>query len=339
MPTLASARSTPKPTAPGLGALAHPRRLLALVGIVGSAALAYATIVEPRRLQTVTYTLLVPNLAPSLAGLRIAHLTDFHVGMPGTPPAILAKAVAQAEAWQPDLALLTGDFVHRGRWLAEADMFRGLAECVPTFAVLGNHDIRRSRRETDRIAAALGDSGVTVLRNRSVTIAFPDRGEVVLVGVDDPSFRRDDLERAMAGLQAEPDPSRPTILLAHAPEIADRAPEGRFSLIVSGHTHGGQLRFSPVQHRTFLDIGMIAGGLMSPYARGAWLVRGNPLYVNSGLGLSGIPFRFMAPPEVALFTLQPPPAGSDPATNPFVRDDPDTRRTRHRSRLRAPGNR
>jgi predicted MPP superfamily phosphohydrolase len=181
--------------------------LLALVGIVGSAALAYATIVEPRRLQTVTYTLLVPNLPPSLAGLRIAHLTDFHVGMPGTPPAILAKAVAQAEAWQPDLALLTGDFVHRGRWLAEADIFRGLAECVPTFAVLGNHDSRRSRRETDRIAAALGDSGVTVLRNRSVTIAFPDRGEVVLVGVDDPSFRRDDLERAMAGLQ--PNQTRP----------------------------------------------------------------------------------------------------------------------------------
>ena len=312
----------------GLPRLDRLKRFVPLAAVVASVGLAYSTIVEPRRLRAVAYTLLVPNLPPTLAGLRIAHLTDFHVGMRGTPPSVLARAVARAVAWRPDLALLTGDFVHRGRWLPEADLFRGLAAEAPTYAVLGNHDSWGTSHEMDRIAAALEDSGVTILRNRATTVRLRDRGEIVLVGVEDPSLQRDDLERAMVGLPAAPEPCRPTILLAHAPEIADRAPEGRFALIVSGHTHGGQLRFSPVQHRTFLDIGMIAGGLVSPYARGAWLVRGNPLYVNSGLGLSGLPLRFLAPPEVVLFTLQPAPEGADPVINPFVRAVPDAPRVR-----------
>ena len=82
---------------------------------------------------------------------------------------------------------------------------------------------------------------------------------------------------------------------------------------------------------------MLAGGLVSPYARGAWVVRGNPLYVNSGLGLSGIPLRFRARPEVVLFPLQAPPPGSDPATNPFVLDEvggSHSRADRRRMRVR-----
>ena len=303
-----------------LRGLTKAGRVLPAAGVAACAMFVYAAFLEPRRLRAVAYTLLVPDLPPPLAGLRVAHLTDFHVGMRGTPPSVLRRAVSQAMAWRPDLALLTGDFVHGGRWLAEADLFRGLAETTPTFAVLGNHDGWGARRETEQIAAALEDSGVTVLRNRWRTVEIGDRGEVVLVGVDDPSLQRDDLALAMDGLPTNADPSRPTILLAHAPEIADRAPERRFALIVCGHTHGGQLRLSPVQHRTFLDFGMMAGGLVSPYARGAWVVRGNPLFVNSGLGLSGLPFRFLSPPEVALFTLASPPEGIDPSANPFILD-------------------
>ncbi len=303
------------------GGLARASSLLPIAGAACLALLAYGAVIEPRRLRAVAYTLLVPDLPPSLVGLRLAHLTDFHVGMRGTPPTVLRRAISQALAWRPDLALLTGDFVHNSRWLAEADLFRGLAETIPTFAVLGNHDSLGARHDTEQIVAALEDTGVRVLRNRSTTVEFGDRGEVVLVGVDDPSLRRDDLAQAMDGLPTERDQTRPTILLAHAPEIADRAPERRFALIVCGHTHGGQLRLSPVQHRTFLDFGMMAGGLVSPYARGAWLVRGNPLFVNSGLGLSGLPFRFLSPPEVALFTLAALPDGIDPAANPFILDE------------------
>ena len=307
----------------GEGVIAPLRRsrgALAVGLLVALVALVYATAIEPRRLRRLAYTLLVPDLPAALAGVRIAHLTDFHVGMRGTPAANLRRAVAQARAWRPDLVLLTGDFVHNGRWLPDADLFHDLAAEAPCFAVLGNHDSWSSRRETDGVAAALEASGVTVLRNAATAVQLPGRGEIVLVGVEDPSLQRDDLALAMAGLPAEAEVERPTILLAHAPEMADRVPERRFALIASGHTHGGQIHMSPVRHMTILEFGMLAGGLMSPYARGTWVVRGNPLYVNSGLGLSGLPLRFMAPPEVALFVLQPPPDGAEPESNPFVRE-------------------
>lgn len=299
--------------------LTRSRPAWILAGGGGLATLVYAAVIEPRWLQAIAYTLLVPKLPDALAGVRIAHLTDFHVGMRGTPPSLLERAVAQARAWRPDLALLTGDFVHGGRWVPEADLFRDLAAEVPTFAVLGNHDSWVSRSETDRVADALRESGVSVLRNEATTVTLANRGQLALVGVDDPSFQFDDLDRAMADLPTAADPNCPTILLAHAPEMADRVPEGRFALIASGHTHGGQIHASPGQHRTIFEFGMLAGGLLSPYPRGPWLVRDNPLYVNSGLGLSGIPLRFRARPEAVLFILQPAPDTGSPPTNHFER--------------------
>jgi predicted MPP superfamily phosphohydrolase len=179
-----------------------------------------------------------------------------------------------------------------------------LARAVPTFAVLGNHDVLGSPAATEKIVAALRAQGVRVLRNEHRIVPVRNgRGHLVLVAVDDPSLGHDDLATAMVGLPAAADPARPTILLGHAPEIVDRAPPARFALTVAGHTHGGQLRFSPFKHRTPLELPMIAGGLDSPYARGTHVVHGNPLFVNSGLGVSGIPFRFLAPPQVACFTL------------------------------------
>lgn len=295
------------------------RPLVPIAGLAALGGLAYAVAIEPRRLRPIAYDLLVPDLPPALAGVRLAHLTDFHVGMRGTPMATLRRAVAIAEDWRPDAVLLTGDFVHNGRWLRRADLFGPLAAAAPTFAVLGNHDSWGTTDQVEAIAAALRASGVTVLRNEHAVLSLPGPGEIVLVGVDDPSLHRDDLRRAMAGLPDAREPDRPTVLLAHAPEMADRAPEERFALIVSGHTHGGQLHVSPVKHRTILEVGMLAGGLVSPYARGTWVVRGNPLYVNSGLGLSGMPLRFRAPPELALFTLRPAPADDEVPDNPFVR--------------------
>ena len=280
-----------------------------LGGVVGSvglalAALGYAYAVEPRRLQKRCFRLGVPDLPEALVGVRIAHLTDFHVGMAGTHAPTLRRAVAVARDWRPDLVALTGDFVHEGRWEPDASLFAGLARTVPTFAVLGNHDMLASPAATERIVAALRGQGVQVLRNEHRIVPVREgRGEVVLVAVEDPSLGHDDLPTAMAGLPERPDPNRPTILLGHAPEIVDRAPPARFALTVAGHTHGGQLRFSPFKRRTPLELPMIAGGLDSPYARGVHVVNGNPLFVNSGLGVSGIPFRFLAPPQVVCFIL------------------------------------
>lgn len=265
--------------------------------------LGYAYAIEPRRLRERRFRLGVPGLPPALEGLRIAHLTDFHVGMSGTHRSTLRRAVAVALAWQPDLVALTGDFVHAGRWEPGADLFRGLAAAAPTFAVLGNHDLSASPAAADRIAGELAAQGVRVLRNEHRVVSVRGGVEVVVVAVEDPSLDHDDLPAAMVGLPATPEVERPAILLGHAPEIVDRAPPGRFAVTLAGHTHGGQIRISPFTRRTPLELPMIAGGLDSPYARGGHVVRGNPLYVNAGLGVSGIPFRFLSPPEVAFFTL------------------------------------
>ena len=287
----------------------HETRAWLLAGVAGIiglalAALGYAYAVEPRRLQKRCFRLGIPDLPAALEGVRIAHLTDFHVGMAGTHGPTLRRAVAVARDWRPDLVALTGDFVHEGHWEPDASLFAGLARTAPTFAVLGNHDVQASPAATERIVAALRGQGVQVLRNEHRVVPVREgRGELVLVAVDDPSLGHDDLPTAMAGLPDRPDPNRPTILLGHAPEIVDRAPPARFALTVAGHTHGGQLRFSPFKRRTPLELPMIAGGLDSPYARGSHLVNGNPLFVNSGLGVSGIPFRFLAPPQVACFVL------------------------------------
>lgn len=268
----------------------------------GAAALLYAWQVEPRRLQEKWFDVAVPGLPPELEGARIAHLTDLHAGMPGTRRSTIRRAVRRVAGWEPDLVALTGDFADQGRWERELALLRGLPSAAPAVAVLGNHDRLASRRATRGLVQRLEALGIAVLRNEHV--AVPVRGgELVVVAVDDPSTDRDDLPAAMAGLPADPDPRRPAILLGHAPDIADRAPAGRFALVLAGHTHGGQIRISPLKRRTPLEVGMIAGGLDSPYPRGAIEVRGNPVFVSNGIGVSGVPFRFLAPPQVACFVL------------------------------------
>lgn len=278
-----------------------------IAGVVVLAALmlGYARFVEPRRLRVRSFRVGVADLPTAFAGLKVAHLTDFHVGMIGTHRATLRRAIRLAVDWEPDLVALTGDFVHRGQWEPEAALFADLAAAAPCYGVLGNHDLVSSPEAANRIATALRAQGVDVLRNEHRFLRVENGSRLVVVAVEDPSLGRDDISAAMTGLTAERDPNEPAILLGHAPEIGDRAPAGRFALVLTGHTHGGQLRFSPFKRRTPLELPMIAGGLDSPYARGSHVVRGNPLYVNAGLGVSGIPFRFLSPPEVAFFTLEP----------------------------------
>lgn len=272
------------------------------IGALAATTLAYARWIEPRRLQAVVFRVGVPGLPPALEGTRIAHLTDFHAGTAGTHVPTLRRAVAVARGWRPDLVALTGDFADDGRWRRDLHLFDRLAAEAPTVAVLGNHDRMSSPEATETIVAGLQEQGITVLRNEHRIV--PVRGGTLeIVAVDDPSTDRDDAAAALAGLPPDPDPNRPAILLGHAPDVVDRAPAGRFALALAGHTHGGQVRSSPFRHKTPLDVSMTVGGLDSPYAREVHLVRGIPLFVSNGLGQSGVPFRFLAPPQVALFVL------------------------------------
>lgn len=266
--------------------------------------LVYAFAIEPRRLQMARIRLGIEGLPTALEGVRVAHLTDFHVGTAGTRRSTLRHAVRAALDERPDVVALTGDFVDDGVWRPGATLFADLAAAAPTFAVLGNHDRDAGPGETARVVAGLRAQGVRVLRNEHVVVPVRGRtGELVVVAVDDPSTDRDDLAATMRGLPATAEPERPALLLGHAPDIVERAPPRRFALTLAGHTHGGQLRFSPFKRFTPLELPMIAADLDSRYPRGIHVVHGNPLFVNNGLGVSGVPFRFLAPPQVAIFAL------------------------------------
>jgi uncharacterized protein len=227
------------------------------------------------------------GLHPVHDGLRIAQLSDLHVG-PRTPDALIRAALDTAARFDPDLVFLTGDYVSHDR--AEVgrarDILGGLR--APTFAVLGNHDHWVDVRGT---TAALRAHGYEVLRNAWTRIAV--RGEpLTLVGVDDLLTRNADVGRAFRGVDA-PAP----LVLAHGPGTADELRRlGRPLLCFSGHTHGGQIAL-PILTR-------LAFGMRNErYLRGLYSLGDVKLYVNRGIGQTSS-FRLHASPEVTLATLR-----------------------------------
>ncbi|MGC3997370.1 MAG: metallophosphoesterase [Anaeromyxobacter sp.] len=235
-------------------------------------------------------TFKVPGLDPAHDGLRVAQLSDLHVGN-RTPDAMLRDAIAQANAFQPDLVVLTGDYVCRKPWEVGKmrEVLGGLA--APTLCVLGNHDVWV---DAPGAADSLRALGYEVLDNAWTTLRV--RGEPLhVVGVGDFHTKRADVPRAMAGL---PDSVTP-LVLAHGPRTADELrARNRPMVCMSGHTHGGQISI-PILTPLFL-----ASMAHEPYVRGRYKLGDVQLYVNRGIGLSGIKVRINSPPEVTLATLR-----------------------------------
>jgi uncharacterized protein len=232
--------------------------------------------------------LAVPGLHPAHDGVRIAQLTDVHVGA-RTPEPLIRAAVEEARRFAPDLVFLTGDYVSRNR--AEVGRARELLAGLPgpTLAVLGNHDHWVDGAGT---AAALRALGYEVLENRWTRVAV--RGEpLAIVGVDDLLTGHADVPRAVRGLDAPA-----ALVLAHGPRTADALASLRRRLVCfSGHTHGGQIAlplFTPPAFALFKH---------EPYLRGRYEVGEVSLYVNRGIGVTSS-FRLGAPPEVTLATLR-----------------------------------
>jgi uncharacterized protein len=258
----------------------------------GAAAAVYAAWIEPRRLVTVHLTLELPHWPQALDGLRVGLLSDIHAGALHAGPSAIARAVERLNDEAPDLVLLLGDYIDAHPvWGGRVDpetIARELAGLRPPhgpFAVLGNHDWKQSG---DRMWSALQNAGIDVLENRNVRA-----GDVYVAGVADLRMRRPDLPATLAGIP----PGAPTILLAHDPDMFPFVP-ARVALTASGHTHGGQVAI-PLLRRP-----AIPSYYGERYARGHIVEDGRHLYVTSGLGTSGLPIRFLAPPEVVILELR-----------------------------------
>jgi hypothetical protein len=228
------------------------------------------------------------GVPPELDGLRIAHLSDFHLGVPSRGRRATEAAVEWVAERRPDLVCVTGDVVSRQSGLPLLE--RLLRRLGPCFVVLGNHDLADSRdpfsQRLDPAAfAALED--VVLLGDDAVEVEVRGR-RAQLVGVDPESYasRRADpasLSDRAADLR---------ILLCHFPGIARRLPDGAFHLVLSGHLHAGQI-----------VVPLPGGKLRLAHLRardveGLYRHRSTALHVSPGLGTTFVPFRFFARPEV-----------------------------------------
>jgi len=274
------------------------RHLLSLFGAGAAGCGVYGWGIEPTWLKTAEVEIALASLPAELDGYTIAQVSDLHVGC-GLPRPCYEQAIAVANAAAPDLAVVTGDLVDGGGTGEDAATAALLASSLRAregaFAVLGNHDTGAYRPTytvdapaRSRLVAALADVGVTLLHNAACTLPSGLR----LAGFGDLWSREFEPDRVP--LRDE----RPVIALSHHPDTAQELAARGADLILSGHTHGGQIclpllgpPYVPVRNKQFLS------GRFD-------LEPGAQLYVNPGVGYTTLGIRFGARPEVTILRLR-----------------------------------
>jgi predicted MPP superfamily phosphohydrolase len=235
----------------------------------------------------------LPGLPPELTGLRIVHLSDFHLGLPSRG----ARAVERAARWtaelRPDLVCVTGDLVSHPR--GEPALHELLATLPPAHAVLGNHDYGIARDPfAERTAPLELPPPHVLLADASATLELRGR-RVQVVGVDPRTYLDG---RARPERLADGDADL-RVLLSHYPRIVDRLQPGAFHLVLAGHLHDGQITLPYPRGKLRLAHPRF------PYPRGLYRRPAATLHVSPGLGTTFVPFRFFARPEATELVLDP----------------------------------
>jgi predicted MPP superfamily phosphohydrolase len=270
------------------GAVAFGRRAGALLGAAMGWGLLEAGWPRLRELE-----IEVPGLPAELDGLRIAHLSDFHLGVPSLGIHAVERGVTWTAERKPDLVAITGDLLTHPRG---EPRLRSLVERLPEpiFAVLGNHDLaiardpmaKRSNLQDLRPARLLKDEGELIeLRGRQVWVAGTD-------------------PRSLVRRKEKTDPNRLShdadfrILLCHFPRVFDRLEPGSFELVLTGHMHDGQITIPYPGGKVRL------AHPTARYATGVYRSRAGVMHVSPGLGTTFVPFRFAARPEATELVLR-----------------------------------
>ena len=268
------------------------RGLVAAPLVAVSATAAYARLIEPYNYRISETDIFIRDLPPAFENFRITQLTDIHhsriLGLDE-----IRRVVKLAQQTRPDMFVLTGDYSTSYRRYIEpcAEVLGALSAPEGVWAVLGNHDHYTDAELTTR---ALQRNHIAVLNNAHTTMS---RGSdsLQLSGIDDWTWNATDWVKAFSGLKT----NTPTILLSHQPTVLDFEQTTNVSLILSGHTHGGQLNFpwfgAPASRFT-KDM---------KYARGLFRRGETQLYVSTGTGVIGLPLRFGVRPEIAVLRLRP----------------------------------
>ena len=265
--------------------------LVATPLVAVSAASAYARLIEPYNYLVSETDVFINNLPERFEGFRITQLTDIHhskiLGLNE-----VRRVVNLAQQTRPDMFVLTGDYSTTYRRFIEpcAEALSSLNAPEGVWAVLGNHDHYTDPELTTR---ALEQHHISVLNNKNTTLRRgPDK--LQLSGIDDWTWNATDWIKAFSGLHDK----AATILLSHQPSVLDFEQVKNVSLILSGHTHGGQINLpwlgAPARFAT-KDL---------RYAQGLFKYGDVQLYVSSGTGVIGLPVRFGVRPEIAVIQLR-----------------------------------
>jgi uncharacterized protein len=265
--------------------------LSVVVAAVAVVLLAYG-LFEAGWLRTRVLEVEIAGLPDGLDGVRIAHLSDFHLGVPSRGRAATERAVAWVAQRRPDLVCVTGDLVSHPRGVPL--LVRLLGSLERPLVVLGNHDVAVTRDPFSRSAELEGLGEVsTLLRDETATI---ERGgcSIQVVGTDAVTYpsgsaRPWELADAEADLR---------ILLCHFPGIARRLPPGSFDLVLAGHLHAGQIVVP------YPGGKMLLAHLGSRYVAGIYPGAGGVMHVSPGTGTTFVPIRFCARPEVTELVLR-----------------------------------
>ncbi|MGH9511518.1 MAG: metallophosphoesterase [Terriglobales bacterium] len=281
------------------------RRFLQATGaLVASGTLALgadAFALEPNDPKVTHVEVSIRQLPEVFDGLTIVQLSDFHYGELCAIP--IRRAVEIVKKVQPEMVVLTGDFVtvpmwshllHDRRKVANnaepcAKILREMKPPMGMFAVLGNHDLDS---DPQRITEILQSFGIQVLQNRATAIE-KETSRFWLAGADDVLMGKPDLDMTLRSVPK----AEPVILLAHEPDFADEAARYPIDLQLSGHSHGGQIWLPLIGAPWLPPLGR-------EYPRGLRKVRNLTLYTNIGLGTIRLPVRFNCPPEITVLTLR-----------------------------------
>lgn len=261
------------------------------LAILVAVLLAYG-LFEPGRLRTRELEVAIAGLPPALDGLRIAHLSDFHLGVPSRGRIATERAVAWVAGRRPDLVCVTGDLVSRPRGVPLlVDLLRRLER---PYVVLGNHDVAVTRDPFSRTAELEGVDRVATLLRNSACIVERRGLTVQIVGVD-PDGYADGEARPWELVDTGADLR---LLLCHFPGVVDRLPRGAFHLVLAGHLHAGQIVLPyPGGRVTLAHPG-------ARFVAGLYAVGGGVLHVSPGTGTTFVPLRFFARPEATELVLR-----------------------------------
>ncbi len=239
----------------------------------------------------------MPGLPPELDGVRIAHLSDFHFGVPSPGIGAAWKATVWVRERKPDLVAVTGDLLTHPRG---EPMLRRLVRVLPqpTFAVLGNHDVAISRDPQATASNLTELEPATLLRNQGRILEL--RGRKIWIAGTDPYLVLRGRPRLDPNELAPPPEVGAdfSILLCHYPRVLDLLEPGRFDLVLAGHLHDGQICLPYPGGKILL------AHPTAQYTSGVYRSAAATMHVSPGLGTTFVPFRFAARPEATELTLR-----------------------------------